>query len=103
MLVVCWLGNYSVIEVTYGLQLPLDAIVHSSCEATASLHFLAVSYYCAGFSDANPSSIELHYSLAVKLGLVDDMVALAIGSGYFLYCDASLRCAQLLLGAGCLT
>jgi hypothetical protein len=103
MLVGCWLGNYSVTEVTYGLQLPLDAIVHLSCEVTASLHFVVVIYCCAGFSDANPSSVELDYSLAVKLGLVDDMVALAIASGYLFHCDASLRCAQLLLGAGCLT
>jgi hypothetical protein len=77
MLVGCWLGNYSMIEVTYGLQLPLDAMIHLNCEVTASLHFLAV-----------------------KLGLVDVMVALAIASGYLFHCDASLRCAQLLLGAG---
>jgi hypothetical protein len=90
-----------VTEVTYGLQLPLDAMIDLNCEVTASLHFLAVSYYCAGFIDANPSSVELDYSLAVKLGLVDVMVALAIASGYLFHCDASLRCAQLLLGAGC--
>jgi hypothetical protein len=30
-----------------------------SCDVTASLHFLVVSYYCAGFSDANFTSVEL--------------------------------------------
>jgi hypothetical protein len=103
MLVGCWLGNYTVTRITYGLQLSLDAIVHSCYDVTASLHFLAVSYHCAGFSDANLSSVELDYSLVVKLGLVVDMVALAIAYGYLFYCDASLRYAQLLLGAGCLT
>jgi hypothetical protein len=102
MLVGCWLGIYTVTEITYGFQLSLDAIVHSCCEVTASLHFLAVSYCCADFSDANLSSVELDYSLAVKLGLVADMVALEIASGYLFHGDASLRCAQLLLGAGCL-
>jgi hypothetical protein len=62
-----------------------------------------VSYCCSDFSDANFSSVELDYSLAVKLGLVADIVALAIASGYLFYCDASLRYPQLLLGAGCLT
>jgi hypothetical protein len=76
-------------------------MLHLNCEVIASLHFLAVSYYCAGFSDAHPSSVELDYSLAVKLGLVDVMVALAIAYGYLFHCDASLRCAQLTLGAGC--
>jgi hypothetical protein len=35
------------------------------------------------------------------LGLVADIVALAIASGYSFYCDASLRYTQLLLVAGC--
>jgi hypothetical protein len=103
MLVGCWLGNCAVTEITYGLQLSLDAIIHSCCEVIASLHFLAVIYCCAGFSDANLSSVELDYILAVKLDLVADMVALVVASGYLLHCDTSLRCAQLLLGAGYLT
>jgi hypothetical protein len=56
MLVGYWLGNYSVTKITYGLQLSLESIVDSCCEVTDSLHFLAVSYCCAGFSDANLSS-----------------------------------------------
>jgi hypothetical protein len=51
-------------------------MIHLNCEVIASLHFLAVSYCCAGFSDAKPFSVELDYSLAVKLGLIDTMVAL---------------------------
>jgi hypothetical protein len=65
-----------VTDVTYGLQLLLDAMIHLNFEVIASLHFLAVSYCCAGFSDVNPFSVELDYSLAVKLGLIDIMVAL---------------------------
>jgi hypothetical protein len=47
--------------------------------------------------------IELDYTLAVKLDLVAAMVALAVASGYLFHYGASLRCAELLLGAGCLT
>jgi hypothetical protein len=53
------------------------------------------------FSDANSSSFELDYFLVVKLGLVAAVVALVVASGYLFHCDASLRCAQLLLGVGC--
>jgi hypothetical protein len=45
------------------------------------------------FSDANFSSVELDYFLAVKLGLMAAVVALAVASGYLFHCDASLRCA----------
>jgi hypothetical protein len=76
LLVGYWLGNYSVTIVTYGLQLLLDAVIHLICEVIASLHFLAVSYCCAGFNGANSFSVELDYSLAVKLGLIDIVVAL---------------------------
>jgi hypothetical protein len=76
LLVGCWLGNYSVTKVTYGLKLLLDALIHLICEVIASLHFLAVSYYYVGFNDANSFSVDLDYSLAVKLGLIDTMVAL---------------------------
>jgi hypothetical protein len=51
-------------------------MIHLIYEVIASLHFLAVSCCCAGFSDENPFSVELDYSLAVKLGLIDTMVAL---------------------------
>jgi hypothetical protein len=47
--------------------------------------------------------IKLDYTLVVKLGLVAAMVALIVASGYLFHCGASLRCVQLLLGAGCLT
>jgi hypothetical protein len=51
-------------------------MIHLIYEVIASLHFLAVSYCCAGFSDANPFSVELDYSLAVNLGLIDTTVVL---------------------------
>jgi hypothetical protein len=49
------------------------------------------------FSDDLHFFIKLDYTLVVKLDLVADMVALAVAFGYLFHCDASLRCAQLLL------
>jgi hypothetical protein len=48
-----------VTEVTYGLQLLLDAMIHLNCEVIASLHFLAVSYCCSGFSGVDPFLLSL--------------------------------------------
>jgi hypothetical protein len=52
-----------------------------------------VSYHCANFSDANFSPVELDYFLAMKLGLVAAVMALAVASGYLFHCGASLMCA----------
>jgi hypothetical protein len=41
------------------VKLSLNVVVHPCSEVTASLHFLAMSYCCADYSDANFCSIEL--------------------------------------------